>query len=87
MSAELSEAVQNVIRANPDAGAAYRAMIGRGIEKGEAEAEIARVLVGCLHEDWNNPAADASGLTACLKGLERGVSAQELFPGEGELEH
>ena len=83
MSPEFEKVVKAFIRDNPDANAAYGAMVRRGAAKKHAEAEIARVLVACIWEaSVGHIKAGSTRLEDSLRALGEGRSATELFPDE-----
>lgn len=87
MTDELREAVDDIIKANPRADRALKAMLAQGMSRGHVEGEICRVLLGALWEIRNIPEADkAVVLDRYLEALERGATAELLFPdGEGVI--
>ena len=66
-----------MIREEPCAGNAFESMCERGMEKQDAEDEIARALLGCLWEAWRGY---PDRFTEVMQELEEGKTTKELFP-------
>ena len=77
MDDTINAIMDDLLRENSEEKKAHRALIGHGMTDDEAQSEIAKVLLGCLWEAWRG-APDRFGV--CLEALQRGRTAEELFP-------
>jgi hypothetical protein len=76
MSPELNEIVENLLREDPKARAAFYAIRARSSDD-FAKAEIGRALLGCL---WESLKGGTNRFSQVLNHLRDGRTAVELFP-------
>ena len=81
----LRPAVTSILRQNPDARAAYDALLERGAGEEEGREEIARVLMGVMvhvgaESERLRRAGGGAGLRSeCFRRLREGETAEEIF--------
>ena len=88
----LKEAVGSILRGSDEAGAAYEALLTRGLSEDQAREEIARVLLATMfHVGAQSQLLEKAGGGAGLRKeafarLAKGETAQQIFEGPGETD-
>lgn len=81
----LRPAVTSILRQNPEARAAYQALLERGATEEEGREEVARVLMGVMYHVGTESerlrrAGGGAGLRSeCFRRLRDGETAEQIF--------
>jgi hypothetical protein len=92
MNKRIEQVIDELLKENPNAQAAFKAICARGQTERFAKDEVRRALTACLWETWNkdigNYTGDVHRPDDVFKLLEQGKTTVELWPdAEDEAVH
>jgi hypothetical protein len=81
----IEQVIDGLLKENPNAQAAFRAICARGQTERFARDEIGRAFLSCLWEVWYEKVTPTGRFEDVMRLLENGLTTADIFPdGEDE---